>query len=153
MKVLKRVLAGTLSLCMAGSMLASCGSTDDSSSKSGSNSANGNGDSKASTESRVDTTTLHGKESSEKSKKTLNIYCWNTEFKSRLDKYYPMGTDKKIEYNTVKDDKGNKVKEIKSIDGVEINWVQIENEGNAYQTKLDEALKKQKDSDDKVVCS
>lgn len=147
MKVLKRVLAGTLSLCMAGSMLASCGSTDDSSKT---NSAAKGSDSKGSSESRVDTTTLHGKESSEKSKKTLNIYCWNTEFKSRLDKYYPTGTDKKIEYNTVKDENGKEVKEIKSIDGVEINWVQIENEGNAYQTKLDEALKKQKDSDNKV---
>ena len=143
---LKKMLAGALCLCMAGSMLTACGKDDkdDSSKKSGSDSKGG---STASTDGeRTKTTDMHGAESSEESKKTLNIYCWNTEFKSRLDKYYPMGT--KMDLETKELDDGTT--EITAINGVKLNWVQIENEGNAYQTKLDDALKAQKDSDNKV---
>jgi len=87
------------------------------------------------------TSKLHGVDSSEDSKKTLTIYCWNTEFKSRLDKYYPQGTSNELTYNELADGS----KEIATINGVKLNWVQVENEGNAYQTKLDEALKGQQE--------
>lgn len=140
---LKKVLAGSLSLCLAASMFTACGSTDSSSSKGGSGTNNGGSDSST---DRINTAELHGVDSSDESKSTLTIYCWNTEFKSRLDKYYPQGTTKKLEYNELEDGS----KEISSIDGVKLNWVQIENEGNAYQTKLDDALKAQKDSTEKV---
>lgn len=150
---LKKILAGTLSLCLAGSMLTACGGDADSSSSKasggstgGDTSAAGDGTGINESEDRVNTAELHGVDSSEESKNTLTIYCWNTEFKSRLDKYYPQGTSLDLEYNELDDG----TKEIKSINGVAVNWVQIENEGNAYQTKLDEALAGQKDSTEKV---
>ena len=171
---LKRFLAGTLSLCMVGSMLTSCGNTSDSSSAadsksdssaaestgssdSGSDNSTGDGDNGSVSASgfstkadRVDTSTLHGTEPSEESQNTINIYCWNTEFKSRVDKYYGDHSAFDVEYEDVKDENGNTVHQIKTIDGKAVNWVQIENEGNAYQTKLDDALSAQQTSDNKV---
>ncbi len=143
MTQLKRILAGALSVCMAASVMTACGN-DDSSSASGGANSTGAGDSN--TESRTDTTTIHGVESSEESKNTLTIYCWNTEFKSRIDKYYPEYTSMNVETSTDAD--GNQV--VESINGVKINWVQNENEGNVYQTKLDEALAAQPNSTEKV---
>lgn len=143
MTQLKRILAGALSVCMAASVMTACGN-DDSSSASGGANSTGAGDSN--TESRTDTTTIHGVESSEESKNTLTIYCWNTEFKSRIDKYYPEYTSMDVVTSTDAD--GNQV--VESINGVKINWVQNENEGNVYQTKLDEALAAQPNSTEKV---
>ncbi len=165
MAKLKRVLAGALSLCMVGSMLTACGSSsssDDaaSSSKKDSSSkadASSTGDSSAAASSseapkaeRMNTAELHGKDSSDKSKNTLRIYCWNTEFKLRFDAAYAKGGKYKVETASYKDDKGKELTEIKKIDGKDIEWVQVENEGGAYQKALDEALKGQKDSDNKV---
>ena len=146
---LKKVLAGSLSLCLAASMFTACGSTDSSSTSDkngGSTSKAGNNTGINNSSDRVNTAELHGVDSSEDSKKTLTIYCWNTEFKSRLDKYYPQGTSNELTYNELADGS----KEIATINGVKLNWVQVENEGNAYQTKLDEALKGQQDSTEKV---
>ncbi|WP_294588089.1 hypothetical protein [uncultured Ruminococcus sp.] len=87
---LKKVLAGSLSLCLAASMFTACGSSDSSSTadkNGGSNSKAGNSTGISDKKDRVNTAELHGVDSSEDSKKTLTIYCWNTEFKSRLDKY------------------------------------------------------------------
>jgi hypothetical protein len=146
---LKKVLAGSLSLCLAASMFTACGSSDSSSTpdaKGGTTSKAGDGTGINKDADRQDTSKLHGVDSSEDSKKTLTIYCWNTEFKSRLDKYYPQGTSNELTYNELADGS----KEIATINGVKLNWVQVENEGNAYQTKLDEALKGQQDSTEKV---
>ena len=146
---LKKVLAGSLSLCLAASMFTACGNTDSSSTSDkngGSTSKAGNNTGINNSSDRVNTAELHGVDSSEDSKKTLTIYCWNTEFKSRLDKYYPQGTSNELTYNELTDGS----KEIATINGVKLNWVQVENEGNAYQTKLDEALKGQQDSTEKV---
>lgn len=146
---LKKVLAGSLSLCLAASMFTACGNSDSSSAtdaKGGSTSKAGDGTGINNSTDRVNTAELHGVDSSEDSKKTLTIYCWNTEFKSRLDKYYPQGTSNELTYNELADGS----KEIATINGVKLNWVQVENEGNAYQTKLDEALKGQQDSTEKV---
>ena len=140
---LKKVLAGTLGLCMAASMLTACGDSDSSSSSDSKAAAKKGGSGISESKDRVNTAELHGKDSSEESKNTVKIYCWNTEFKSRLDTYYEKGADA---LPVEKDADGS----ITSIDGKKIEWVQIENEGNAYQTKLDEALKGQGDSDDKV---
>ena len=137
---LKKVLAGSLSLCLAASMFTACGSTDSSSTSDkngGSTSKAGDGTGINKDADRVNTAELHGVDSSEDSKKTLTIYCWNTEFKSRLDKYYPQGTSNELTYNELTDGS----KEIATINGVKLNWVQVENEGNAYQTKLDELLR------------
>jgi hypothetical protein len=165
MAKLKRVLAGALSLCMVGSMLTACGSSsssDDaaSSSKKDSSSkadASSTGDSSAAASSseapkaeRMNTAELHGKDSSDKSKNTLRIYCWNTEFKLRFDAAYAKGGKYKVETASYKDENGKELTEIKKIDGKDIEWVQVQNEGGAYQKALDEALKGQKESDNKV---
>lgn len=165
MAKLKRVLAGALSLCMVGSMLTACGSSSSSddaassskkpdsskadSSKAGDSSA-ADSSSEAPKAERKNTAELHGKDSSDKSKNTLRIYCWNTEFKLRFDAAYAKGGKYKVETASYKDDKGKELTEIKKIDGKDIEWVQVENEGGAYQKALDEALKGQKDSDNKV---
>jgi hypothetical protein len=157
MAKLKRILAGSLALCMAGSLLTACGDDESTTSTSGSTSAASgdaattDGDSTGTSgisdaEDRVVTTDLHGTESSEDSKNTFTIYCWNTEFKSRLDTYYSQYTD----LDVVMKDLDDGTQEIESINGVKLNWVQIENEGNAYQTKLDEALAAQQESTEKV---
>lgn len=95
-KTIKRVLAGAAAAVMAVTTLAGC--SDSSSSSKDDNS-----------------TTEQGKK--------LNIYCWNTEFQERFEKYYVPNADRSV------------------FEGVEINWVQNTNENNVYQTKLDEALK------------
>lgn len=117
---LKKMLAGALCLCMAGSMLTACGSDSDSSSKKS------GGD--AATSDNGGSADLSGKDS----KKVYNIYCWNDEFKSRFEKYYWDQRDQDL------------------WDGVEVNWVINANEGNVYQTKLDEALKTQTTDDMKI---
>ena len=66
MTKIKKILAGTLAVMMASSVMTACGSDDSSSGGAGGGAAN----------------------SSEESKKTYNIYCWNDEFKSRFEKYY-----------------------------------------------------------------
>lgn len=64
--------------------------------------------------------------------KVLTIYCWNTEFQDRFNKYF---------------EEAGLVPE-----GVTVNWVITPNENNAYQNKLDEALLGQEDAsaDDKI---
>lgn len=61
----------------------------------------------------------------------VNIYCWNDEFKSRYDAY---------------------ASDLAATHGVEINWVIVANENNAYQNNLDAALQAQESAaaDDKV---
>ncbi|MDR0986179.1 MAG: carbohydrate ABC transporter substrate-binding protein [Ruminococcus sp.] len=52
--------------------------------------------------------------------KALNIYCWNDEFRSRVEQYY-------LPDNPLPD-------------GVTINWIVTPNADMAYQTKLDQTL-------------
>ncbi len=59
----------------------------------------------------------------EKEGKVLNIYCWNEEFKSRFTDYY---------------EKAGKLSK-----DVEVNFIIVPNQGNAYQNALDQALEMQ----------
>ena len=70
--------------------------------------------------------------------KTLNIRCWNEEFKSRVTEHYPG-------YEKVDDTHGK-------IGDVAVNWIIVPNDDNAYQNALDEALQKQAtaSNDDRV---
>jgi hypothetical protein len=52
--------------------------------------------------------------------KVLNIYCWNDEFRSRVEKYY--------------------LPEHPLPEGVSISWINTPNADMAYQTKLDQTL-------------
>ncbi|MDE6595952.1 MAG: ABC transporter substrate-binding protein [Oscillospiraceae bacterium] len=60
--------------------------------------------------------------------KVLNIYCWNGDFRKYVEAYY------------------------KAPEGVTFNWIEVANEGGAYQTALDQALMNQESAaaDDKV---
>ncbi len=64
--------------------------------------------------------------------KVLRIYCWNEEIQSRFADYVETAEDE--------------------IDGTKIEWVVTANKDNAYQKKLDEALKAQpsKEAKDRV---
>ena len=67
---------------------------------------------------------------------TLNIWCWNDEFQTRFNDYYP-------EVKEVAKDGSTTTLN----DGTVVNWIIEPNEGNNYQNKLDEALLKQADAD------
>ena len=81
-----------------------------------------------------------GEEAAEQGK-VLNIWCWNDEFQTRFNDYYP-----EVE-EVAKDGSTTTLK-----DGTVVNWIVEPNDGNNYQTKLDEALLKQADAaaDDKI---
>ncbi len=61
--------------------------------------------------------------------KVLNIWCWNDEFQSRFNDYYP-------EVQEVAADKSTTTLK----DGTIVKWTINPNQDNNYQNKLDEAL-------------
>lgn len=73
--------------------------------------------------------------------KVLNIWCWNDEFQSRFNAYYP-GVEK------IADDKATTTLK----DGTVVKWTINPNDNNNYQNKLDEALLSQSkaSADDKI---
>ena len=73
--------------------------------------------------------------------KTLNIWCWNDEFQSRFNDYYP-------EVAEIAADKSTTTLK----DGTVVKWTINANENNNYQNKLDEALLNQESAadDDKL---
>lgn len=72
--------------------------------------------------------------------KVLNIYVWNTEFKERVEGYYPGYTKDAADENKGK------------IGDVEVRWNITPNDNNGYQNHLDEALLTQDKAaaDDKI---
>lgn len=120
----KRVLSTLLALAMVGTMLTACGG----------DSAQG---SAPTADNKVEESTPAGtdKEASAgevvEQGKVVNIYCWNTEFKERYDAY---------------------AADLADTHGVEVNFVIVANENNAYQNNLDAALLAQADAaaDEKV---
>ncbi len=152
MAKLKRVLAGALSLCMVGSMLTACGDSSSSSDskssskKDSSAAASSSADSSSADSSTADSSKAESKEvKSADDDKKIVIHCWNTEFKERLDKYYPNNGKYEVEteeYEKKNDDGSTtKLTQIKKLNGKEVVWVQNANEGSNYQDKLDEALR------------
>ena len=73
--------------------------------------------------------------------KVLNIWCWNDEFQSRFNDYYP-------EVKEVSADKSTTTLN----DGTIVKWTINPNQDNNYQNKLDEALLNQEAAaaDDKI---
>lgn len=73
--------------------------------------------------------------------KVLNIWCWNDEFQSRFNDYYP-------EVEKVANDKSTTTLK----DGTTVKWTIHPNKDNVYQNKLDEALGAQDSAseDDKI---
>lgn len=73
--------------------------------------------------------------------KIINIYCWNDEFRTRVEAVYDK-VDRTSEDGTI----------TYLTDGYEIHWIVNPNTDGVYQDKLDEALLNQADAalDDKV---
>lgn len=73
--------------------------------------------------------------------KVINIYCWNDEFRERVEAVY----------SEVKETSADGTVTTLN-DGTEIHWIVNPNQDGVYQQKLDEALLKQADAaaDDKV---
>ena len=69
--------------------------------------------------------------------KVLNIWCWNDEFQSRFNDYYPGVAE-------VAEDKSTTTLE----DGTVVKWTINPNEGMNYQDKLDAALLAQESAAD-----
>lgn len=71
----------------------------------------------------------------------LNIWCWNDEFQSRFNDYYP-------DVESVSDDKSTTTLK----DGITVKWTINPTTDNNYQNKLDEALMAQESAaaDDKI---
>ena len=115
----KKLVSALLCATMAASLLAGCGS--------GNTSDTGSSDKKGDAKTEV---TNDGK--------TLNIYCWNEEFQSRLTDHYP-------DYKKVDATHGK-------IGDIDVVWNITPSENNAYQNNLDETLLKQADAsaDDKI---
>lgn len=74
--------------------------------------------------------------SSEAEGTTLNVWCWNDEFQTRFNDYYP-------EVKEVAKDGSTTTLN----DGTVVKWIIEPNDGNNYQNKLDEALLKQENAD------
>ena len=115
----KKLVSALLCATMATSLLAGCGSGD--TSDTGKSDKNGGTKTEATNDG-----------------KTLNIYCWNDEFQSRITDHYS-------DYKKVDATHGK-------IGDVDVVWNITPNENNAYQNNLDETLLKQADAsaDDKI---
>ncbi|MDE6852995.1 MAG: ABC transporter substrate-binding protein [Lachnospiraceae bacterium] len=118
----KKILSVLLCTAMAATMLTGCGGKD---SGSGSSSSDKGSSSKSEVVATDDG-------------KVFNIRVWNTEFKERVEEFYP-------DYEKVDDNTGK-------IGDIQVNWITVANQDNAYQNALDEALTKQAtaSADDKV---
>lgn len=123
----KKVISMLLIACMAVGTMAGCGSKDGGSSDAGTDAATDEGGSDAASDADEG--------------KVINIYCWNNEFRERVEEVYPevKETSKDGTVTTLND-------------GTEIHWIINPNQDGVYQQKLDEALMNQADAsaDDKV---
>ena len=129
----KKIISALLCASMVASMAAGCGSSDTADTTTTDNTAT-----TPATEAApaADTATEDATASDEG--KVLNIYCWNEEFKSRLEDHYPG-------YTIVDGTTG-------TIGDVTVKWNITPNDDNAYQNNLDATLLKQADAaaDDKI---
>ncbi|MBQ6888277.1 MAG: carbohydrate ABC transporter substrate-binding protein [Lachnospiraceae bacterium] len=122
----RKVLSTLLAATMVASVLTGCGSKTESTSNTTTDSAT----SKTDTADKAEATDTADASSTEQGK-IVNIYCWNDEFKSRYEAY---------------------AADLAETHGVEVNFVIVANENNAYQNNLDAALTAQESAaaDDKV---
>lgn len=119
----KRVVSILLCLGMTAAMLAGCGSEKE---------ENTNTSKETNTQQESDTNVPSDEG------KVLNIYCWNEEFKSRIEAHY--SDYEKVDATTGK------------IGDVTVKWNITPSDDNAYQNNLDASLLKQADAadDDKI---
>ena len=133
---MKKALSLLTATAMAATLLAGCGSGAASSSAAPAADSTSTDTSSTAAEPAADDTAEEGK--------VLNIWCWNDEFQSRFNDYYPGVV-------SVADDKSTTELD----NGVTVKWTINPNDNNNYQNKLDEALLKQDSAadDDKIDIS
>ena len=130
---MKKALSLLTATAMAATLLAGCGGGAASSSAAPAADSTSTDTSSTAAEPAADDTAEEGK--------VLNIWCWNDEFQSRFNDYYPGVV-------SVADDKSTTELD----NGVTVKWTINPNDNNNYQNKLDEALLKQDSAadDDKI---
>ena len=132
----KKIISALLCASMVASMAAGCGSSDTADTTTTDNTASTPA-TEAAPAADAGTETATDATASDEGK-VLNIYCWNEEFKSRLEDHYPG-------YTIVDGTTG-------TIGDVTVKWNITPNDDNAYQNNLDATLLKQADAaaDDKI---
>ena len=132
MRKFKKALVLSLA-CAMGLSLVACGGKDDATTEAKKDDTT----TEAAKDDASDTTSEAEVSNSDEGK-ILNIYAWNEEFKSRLTAHYPG-------YEEVDGTHGK-------IGDVDVNWVIVPSDDNAYQNNLDQQLLKQADAsaDDKI---
>ncbi len=129
----KRLVSVLLAAAVIAGTLAGCGSEPKQSSNADTNADAGNAGGASNAED-VDT-------AGEEEGKIINIYCWNNEFRERVE----------LVYSEVKETSADGTVTTLN-DGTEIHWIINPNQDGVYQQKLDEALLNQANAadDDKV---
>ncbi len=135
---MKKQLSLILAAGMAAGLFAGCGGA--ASSAAASSTASSAADSTASSDTAASAADSTAADTGSEGK-VLNIWCWNDEFQSRFNDYYP-------DVQEVAADKSTTTLK----DGTVVKWTINANENNNYQNKLDEALLAQESAaaDDKI---
>lgn len=130
---MKKAMSLLTATAMAATLLAGCGGGAASSSAAPAADSTSTEASSTAAEPAADAAAEEGK--------VLNIWCWNDEFQSRFNDYYPGVKE-------IADDKSTTTLD----NGVTVKWTINPNDNNNYQNKLDEALLKQDSAaaDDKI---
>ncbi len=121
----KKLVSSLLAVSMVITMLSGCGNSADTDTTVNEDTTS-NADSEDNAEPTKDADAATTDEATEEGK-VVNIYCWNDEFKSRYEAY---------------------AADIAQEHGVEVNFVIVANENNAYQNNLDAALLAQETATD-----
>lgn len=135
----KKVLCLFLTAATTVGLLAGCGTPSETAASASTKAASDTAAASAETGSTQAASSTAASSSEEG--KVINIYCWNDEFRTRVEAVYP-------EVEKTSDD--GTVTTLK--DGTEIHWIVNPNQDGVYQQKLDEALLNQANAapDDKI---
>ena len=130
---MKKAMSLLTATAMAATLLAGCGGGAASSSAALAADSTSTEASSTAAEPAADAAAEEGK--------VLNIWCWNDEFQSRFNDYYPGVKEIAADKSTTTLN-----------NGVTVKWTINPNDNNNYQNKLDEALLKQDSAaaDDKI---
>ena len=130
---MKKAMSLLTATAMAATLLAGCGGGTASSSAAPAADSTSTEASSTAAEPAADAAAEEGK--------VLNIWCWNDEFQSRFNDYYPGVKEIAADKSTTTLN-----------NGVTVKWTINPNDNNNYQNKLDEALLKQDSAvaDDKI---
>ena len=122
---MKKVMSLLTATAMAATLLAGCGG----------------GAASSSAAPAADSTSAEASSTAAEEGKVLNIWCWNDEFQSRFNDYYPGVKEVAADKSTTTLD-----------NGITVKWTINPTTDNNSQNKLDEALLKQDSAatDDKI---